>query len=128
MVKLWNRFSKWWFQAQTPLYPVAIIRLKESYEPHTEDEESIRSLISHPGFVALNNRLKLRIAALDYKLHQRQLDMREVDRIQLAIEAYNFLQDEVNKAVNKKQEARAVAARPYEQVEFDKVFAHYVGV
>ena len=94
-----------------------------------EDEDSIRALAVHPGFVALMNRLKLQRAVLQTTLDtKKHSDIRVVDDLQNGLKWLDYLQNEVNKAVSKKAEAKAVAVRPTEQQEFDKVFRLIEGV
>lgn len=106
-----------------------VIVLNDRPVPMVEDEESIRSLAVHPGFVALMNRLKLQRSvlqtALDTKKHS---DIRVVDDLQAGLKWLDYLQSEVNRTVNRKAEAKAVAVRPMEQQEFDKVFRLIEGV
>jgi hypothetical protein len=109
---------------------VLIVELdKDSrHNPSVEDEESIRSLKNHPGFVALSNRLRLQAAALDAKLHQRQDSLRDLDRLQAGIEWCNWLETQVDKAISKHKEAVAVKPLPTEQAMFDQVIRRYQGV
>lgn len=106
-----------------------VIVLNDRPVPMVEDEESIRSLATHPGFVALMNRLKLQRAVLQTTLDtKKHSDIRVVDDLQAGLKWLDYLQSEVNRTVNRKAEAKAVAVRPSEQQEFDKVFRLIQGV
>jgi hypothetical protein len=110
-----------------PEYKVVV--LTDRPVPMVEDEESIRALATHPGFVALCNRLKLQRAALQTMLDtKKHPDIRAVDDIQAGLKWLGFLQSEVDKTVFRKAEAKAVAVRPTERQEFDKVFRLIEGV
>lgn len=105
------------------------IQLAERLEVHPEDEESIRLLAHHPGFVALTNRLKIQRAALKAKLEtQCHTDLREVDSLQNGIKWTGWLNAEVDKAVAKRKEAEAVAPHADEMAQFKQVFALLQGV
>lgn len=116
------------FARPEPLLTTPVIEIKEGYVPHKDDEESIRSLATHPGFVALCHRFDLQRAALRARLEVSQDSIRDIDSLQEGIRWIGFHKSQVDKAVFKKQEAKAVAAKPYEQVEFEKVIAFYEGV
>lgn len=113
----------WMYLSKTNI-PIQVIELETRVSPHPEDEESIRALKTHPGFIALTNRYKLKVAVLkDTLIKYKHEDLRHVDRLQALIEAYQFLDSDVNKAVFKRKEAVAVSTIPYEQAEFEKAFA-----
>jgi hypothetical protein len=106
-----------------------VIVLNDRPVPMVEDEESIRSLATHPGFVALMNRLKLQRSVLQTTLDtKKHSDIRVVDDLQAGLKWLDYLQGEVNRTVSRKAEAKAVAVRPSEQQEFDKVFRLIEGV
>lgn len=113
----------------SPSFKTEILELDDRYEPHVEDEESIRALVHHPGFVALTNRLRLQSVVLSHRLNTaHHEDIREVDNLQNGLKWLNYLTSEVNRSVQKKQEARAAATRPHEEIEFKKAFALIEGV
>lgn len=108
---------------------VLVVELPQRFDPRLEDEESIRLLVHHPGFVALTNRFKLQSAVLKAQLETRKhKDLYEVYNLQNGIQWLNYLNAEVNRAVQKREEAKAVAPRGDERAEFEKVFALIEGV
>jgi hypothetical protein len=117
-----------WFRGVAPGYLVVELEKNSRSNPSVEDEEAVRSLVNHPGFVALSNRLRLQAAALDAKLHTRQESLRDVDRLQAGIEWCGWLQGQVDRAVAKHKETKAVAPSPTEQQMFDQVIRRYQGV
>lgn len=124
-IKKWFRGVRaWWFSSNTPL----VVEVEKRFNENIDDEESVRSLINHPGFVTLMNRKRLQKAALRAKLEQPQDTLRDYDRLQLGIYWIGYDEAEVNRAIAKKSEVRAALAKPYEKVEFDKVFALYESV
>lgn len=108
---------------------VYIIEVDEKFDPRKDDEESIRALAHHPGFVALMNRLKLQRGVLKTRLENQVFDdIRQCYHLQNGLKWLDYLNSEVNKVVLKKQEAQATRARPDEQAEFNKVFALFESV
>jgi len=106
-----------------------VVVLKDRPTPMVEDEESIRALATHPGFLAICNRLKLQRAAIQTILDtKKHADIRAVDDLQAGLKWLGFLQSEVDKTIFKKAEAKAVAVRPTERQEFDKVYRLIEGV
>lgn len=106
-----------------------VIEVKDRSNPLREDEESIQALANHPGFLALTQRLQLQRSALRTLLEtKKHTDIRSVDDIQAGLKWLDYLSAEVDKTVFKKAEAKAVAVRPTERVQFEKVFAQIEGV
>lgn len=65
-------------------------------------KETISTLNSHPGFVALMEKLSLTKAQLESKNNtQWKKDLREADFLQSGIFWCNWLQDEVNKSTSR---------------------------
>lgn len=125
--QLVNAFMKWWRGVHEPGFQVVYLK-EEHLHAIPEEEESIRALLHHPGWVALNRRLRLRASALDARLHIRQETLRDYDRLQCGIEAYGWLQSEIDKAVAKKQEIRAVAPKPGDLEQFKQVLSQIESV
>lgn len=116
------------FGKSKPEILVVEVEKESRRNPSVEDEESIRSLKNHPGFVALSARLRLQAAALDAKLHQPQKSVIAYRSLQNGIEWCNWLTAQVDRAVAKHKEAVAVKPLPTEQQMFEQVFARYEGV
>ena len=103
---------------------IEVVEVNELYDPRLDDEASIQALATHPGFVALTNRWKLRAALLQTKLNKGvHTDLYQVYNLQNGLEWYNSMKAEVDKVVLKKKEAKAVAALPEERAQFDQVLA-----
>lgn len=111
-----------------PEAKIYIIETSKTRVPVVEDEESIRSLATHPGFVQLVNRFKLQQIALENQVRMKQNDIRDYDRIQLGLEWAGFYERQVNASVFKKKEAQAVQVQPTELIEFKRVYAQLEGV
>lgn len=93
------------------------------------DEEDIRSLASHPGFILLTYRLQAQAAVLDAKLRTTKHDsLREVDRLQLGSFWLNWLKAEVDKAVKNKAEAHRAATKLPDEEQFQQILASLQGV
>lgn len=91
-----------WFSKSVPVeYKIVEVSSpRANLKRDKETGESIATLSSHPGFVALLNRLLLQNQFLKSKLdNERHSDMREVDFLQSGIYWSNWLQQEVNREV-----------------------------
>ena len=125
MKKFFKRLNDWWFQSNTPL----VLHVEKRHNADLNDEDSLRTLSVHPGFITLCNRLSLQRVALKNILEtKKHTDIRVVDDLQAGLKWLGYLENEVNRAVDRKAEAKAVASKPFELQEFEKVFALYQSV
>lgn len=97
--------------------------------PIVEDEEAIRSLNVHPGFLMLAQRMRNQKAILKGHLEQgKHESLREVDVLQAGLRWLGYLEAEVNRAVGKKREVPEVKPSPDQLDDFKKVYAQIESV
>jgi hypothetical protein len=106
-----------------------VIEVPETHVVQVEDEESIRSLAIHPGFLALTRRFALQKAALQMKLNKtHHKDLREVDNLQLGMSWLDYLNGEVNKLVFRRAPEKVVPAAFDAEAQFKQILTHIESV
>jgi hypothetical protein len=129
--KEWARcrvLKRFWNKLFPPNVPL-ILSLPEKPRFFEDDEDSIRALATHPGFVSLTYRFQAQAAILDAKLRTtKHENLREVDRLQGGQYWLNYMKAEVDKLVFNKKEARFAVKPPTEQEQFKQVLALIEGV
>src|SRR5712691_9205562 len=83
-----------------PVYKVIEVKAPRSNQAWTKDiKEAIGTLSSHPGFIAIVDRLNLQKQMLEHKCaHEYRKDLREGDYLQAGVFWFGYVQDLVNKA------------------------------
>lgn len=99
-----------------------VIEVPETFVVQVEDDEAIRSLAIHPGFLALTRRFAIQKAALQSKLVKvHHKDLRDVDNLQLGMAWCDYLKSEVDKLVYRKMPEKVVPANFDTETEFKKI-------
>lgn len=88
-----------------------------------DDDESIKTLAHHPGFIALHNRLRIQNALLKTKLETERNSHEDDNFLKSGIFWSKYYFQEVNRLVNKKDVPRAQAAPNDVLAEFEKMHA-----
>lgn len=84
-----------------------------------DDEDTIRTLLDHPGFLMLINRLKIQKSLLDAKLRlSHHSDLREVDSLQSGMYWLGYLEDTIDKLVHNRK-------RPVQEVPEDSIMREF---
>lgn len=92
MSKFWDWFS--------PSRKPSLLVVEVEKHINLGDPVAIAALKHHPGFVALQSRLRLQQSLLKVKLCTvRHKDIRDVDQLQSYISGLGYLESEVNRAV-----------------------------
>jgi hypothetical protein len=90
-----------------------------------DTKAAVSTLSSHPGFVALMDRMFLQRALIEQKLTREfHKDMREVDVLQAGLYWLTWLQDQVQKATVIGSSKRTRSAEDEEIEAFGEVDAH----
>lgn len=96
----------------------------EKLIPLVEDDEAIKSLVSHPGFLMLMQRLRNQKAVVKAQLeNSRHTDICEVNFLQSGLKWLGYLQGEVDRAVAKKQTVVEVKPTADQLQDFHKVLS-----
>lgn len=92
--------------------------------PIVEDDEAVKALVHHPGFMILLQRLRNQKAVLKSLLeNNHHKEIREVDALQIGLKWLNYLQNELDKSVAKKPTAVEIAPSNDQLDDFHKVLA-----
>lgn len=112
---------------QKPVWNV--IEVPETHVVQVEDDEAIRSLAIHPGFLSLTRRFALQKAALQSKLNKvHHKELRDVDNLQLGMFWLDYLKNEVDKIVYRKVPERVVPATFDAQAQFRQILTQIQSV
>lgn len=92
--------------------------------PVVEDEEALKSLAGHPGFVMLMQRLRNQRAVVKAHLeNDHHESIREVEVLQAGLKWLNYLQGEVDRATAKKSATVEVKPPADQLQDFHKVLS-----
>lgn len=101
-----------------------VIEVPETHVVQVEDDEAIRNLAIHPGFLALTRRFDVQKSALQSKLNKvHHKELRDVDNLQLGMFWLDYLKSEVDKLVFRKEPEKAIPAAFDIQAEFNRVLS-----
>lgn len=92
--------------------------------PIVEDDEAVKALVHHPGFLIILQRLKNQKAVLKSLLETTPLkEVRDADVLQIGLKWLSYLQNELDKSVAKKPTTVEVAPSHDQLEDFHKVLA-----
>lgn len=103
--------------------PIVIQLETQLLEISKDDDESIKTLAHHPGFIALHNRLRVQQALLKMKLETERNTHEDDNFLKSGIFWSKYYHQEVTRLVNKKDVPRSQAAPDDIRAEFEKMHA-----
>jgi len=115
-----------WLQSlfrRKPVYQlVEVEKPRAALQEGTELRESIATLSGHPGFVYLITKLRYQRYLLERKLKESRFPtIQDVELVQSGIFWTNWLEDQVNTAVNRIREKATTAATETETSVFEAI-------